>query len=400
MDPDGSILFIINFIISVIVCLYIAETRVDEDYDDYEIGVSPSLISAGTLFLLNFGVLSFFALPKFELLWQCILGTLFVLFGVVTPYCIGIAEHDKMSFVEKILKPIIMVLNYSLTYIISLPVIAIFKIFKLKTESKVTQEDVMELVEDASDELIDDERKEMIENIFELDDIAVSEIMKHRTDVLAVNENDSCAKAIEKMQEKGFSRIPIYSGTIDTVTGLLYAKDLLSVAGDKAKMEMPVKAFARKAMFIPKTCSANELLLQFKIKRMQMAIVIDEYGGTSGIITMEDILEEIVGNIQDEYDNEDEEYQKIDDNTYIFKASLNIYDAMELFDIDIEEDEEEEEDFDTVGGMIIDILARIPEENENAVVEYKGVKFTVLSVADRRIVSVKAEKEIEEIEEC
>ncbi len=395
MDPDGSIYFLINFIISVIVCLYIAETRVDEDYDDYEIGVSSNLISAGLLFLANFGAMFYFALPRFTVLWQYILGALFVLFAVVVPYCIGIAEHDKMSFVEKMLKPVITVLNYSVTIVARIPVVIVFKLFKLNTSTEVTQEDVMELVEDASDELIDDERKEMIENIFELDDISVSEIMKHRTDVLAVNEDDSCEQAIDKMQEKGFSRVPIYSNTIDTVTGVLYAKDLLSVIGDKEKMLMPVKTFARKAMFVPKSCSANDLLVQFKVKRTQMAIVVDEYGGTSGIITMEDILEEIVGNIQDEYDNEDEEFQKIDDNTYVFKAYLNIYDAMEMFDIDIEEDEE---DFDTVGGMIIDNLARIPEQDENAVVEYKGVKFTVLEVEDRRIVKVRAEK-IKEITE-
>lgn len=395
MDPDGSIYFLINFIISVIVCLYIAETRVDEDYDDYEIGVSSNLISAGLLFLANFGAMFYFALPRFTVLWQYTLGALFVLFAVVVPYCIGIAEHDKMSFVEKMLKPVITVLNYSVTIVARIPVVIVFKLFKLNTSTEVTQEDVMELVEDASDELIDDERKEMIENIFELDDISVSEIMKHRTDVLAVNEDDSCEQAIDKMQEKGFSRVPIYSNTIDTVTGVLYAKDLLSVIGDKEKMLMPVKTFARKAMFVPKSCSANDLLVQFKVKRTQMAIVVDEYGGTSGIITMEDILEEIVGNIQDEYDNEDEEFQKIDDNTYIFKAYLNIYDAMEMFDIDIEEDEE---DFDTVGGMIIDNLARIPEQDENAVVEYKGVKFTVLEVEDRRIVKVRAEK-IKEITE-
>ncbi len=144
MDPDGSIYFLINFIISVIVCLYIAETRVDEDYDDYEIGVSSNLISAGLLFLANFGAMFYFALPRFTVLWQCIIGALFVLFAVVVPYCIGIAEHDKMSFVEKLLKPVITVLNYSFTIVARIPVVIVFKLFKLNTSTEVTQEVVFE----------------------------------------------------------------------------------------------------------------------------------------------------------------------------------------------------------------------------------------------------------------
>ncbi|MEG1049312.1 MAG: hemolysin family protein [Oscillospiraceae bacterium] len=384
MDPDGTIYFLISTAINFILCLYIAAVRRQEEYEDYAIGVSKSLISSALLFMVNFGVLVYFILPKFDVVWQCVMGALFVFIGTLLPYCIGLAQYDKLEKLVKLLSPIMVILNYTL------PVVAIFKIFKLDTQTKVTQKDVMDLVEDAEDDIIDDEQKEMIENIFELDGTTVGEIMTHRTEVFAVSEDATCLDILDQTKEEGFSRIPVYSGTIDTISGVLYAKDLLAVIGDQSLLNAPVKTFARKPMFVPESCHANDLLVQFKVKRMQMAVVVDEYGGTSGIITMEDILEEIVGNIQDEYDNEEEEYHSVDENTIVCKASFDIDDAFDSLGLDLPEDLEE--DFDTVGGLIIDRLARIPEQTERAQVEYRGVLFTVLEVADRRIVKVQAEK--------
>ena len=399
MDPDGTIYFIINFIASVILCLYIAAVRREEDYDDYDIGVSKSLISALLLFMVNLGLFVGLVMPRFNMQWKCISGALFVFLGTFLPYSIGIAQHEKLDTVKKLLSLPITLLNYTVTFLITLPIVAVFRLFRLNVKEEATQEDVMELVEDVSEDIIDEEQKEMIENIFELGEITVNEIMTHRTEVFAVDGEDSCADIIEKMKAEGFSRIPVYSGTIDTITGILYAKDLLGVIGNEEKLNAPVNTIARKAMFVPKSCLANDLLVQFKLKRTQMAVVVDEYGGTSGIITMEDILEEIVGNIQDEYDNEEEEFQKIDDNTIICIASLRIEDAFEALGMEETAETMEDEDYDTVGGLIINKLARIPEQGEDAFVEHMGVKFTVLDVADRRIVKVKAEKITEETEE-
>lgn len=399
MDPDGTIYFLINFILSVLLCLYIAAVRRSEDYDDYKIGVSNSLISALLLCMVNIGLFTGFVMPRFDLQWKCIFGALFVFFGTFMPYCIGLAQYEKLGAVKKLLNPVVTVMNYTITFIVTLPVIGVFKAFKLNTKEEATQEDVMELVEDVSEDIIDEEQKEMIENIFELGEITVSEIMTHRTEVFAVDGEDSCGDIIEKMKEEGFSRIPVYSGTIDTITGVLYAKDLLGAIGNEEKLSAPVNTIARKAMFVPKSCLANDLLVQFKLKRMQMAVVVDEYGGTSGIITMEDILEEIVGNIQDEYDNEEEEFQKIDDNTVVCLASADIEDAFEALGMEEIAGDMEDEDYETVGGLIINRLARIPEQGEEASVEYMGVKFTALEVADRRIVKVRAEKITEQTEE-
>lgn len=399
MDPDGTIYFAINLIISILLCLYIASSRIDEDFEDFEIGMSKSLISALILLIANVGVFSALVLPKFTLVFRCVFGALFILLGVVLPYCVGIAKHENAEGFKKILNPVITLLNYTVTAVLVLPVMAVFKLFKLKPETVVTQEDVMELVEDASDEIIDDERKEMIENIFELSDINVGEIMTHRTEVFAIDQEEICKDVINDVRCEGFSRIPVYSNNIDTVTGVLFAKDLLNVIDDEKKLNQPVKSIARKAMFVPQSCAANDLLVQFKLKRMQMAVVVDEYGGTSGIVTMEDVLEEIVGNIQDEYDNEEEEFTKVSDTVYILSGTMNIDDALEIFDKERSEEEEQNEDYDTVSGMIIDNLARIPENGENASVEYNGILFTVMAVEDRRITKVKAEKLAEEINE-
>lgn len=395
MDPDGTIYFLINLTISFTLCLYIASVRQQEECEDFAIGMSKSLISGALLFLVNFGVLIYFVLPKFGVIWQLVLGALFVFMGTFLPYCIGLAQYEKLNGLAKFLTPLIVVLNYTVTFIVVLPIIAAFKIFNFNTQTEITQQDVMDLMEDASDDIIDDEQKEMIENIFELDDTTVGDIMTHRTEVFAVNEEGTCLDIIEKMKDEGFSRIPVYTNTIDTISGVLYAKDLLQVIGNEERLNSPVKHLARKAMFVPQSCPANDLLVQFKVKRMQMAVVVDEYGGTSGVITMEDILEEIVGNIQDEYDNEEEEFNQLEDGTLICKASYDIEDALEILGIELDEDMEEEieeEDFDTVGGLIIDRLARIPEQDEVAEVEYMGVLFTVIEVADRRIVKVKAQK--------
>lgn len=391
MDPDGTIYFIVNFIISVLACLYIAGTRRSEEIDDFEIGISKDMISAIFLYMANMAFFVSLVIPKFTLQQKCIYGALFVFLGTFVPYCVGLALHKKMGAVKKLLTPVIIVLNYTVSLVISLPVVAVFRIFKLKTEIEATQEDVMELVEDVSEDIIDEEQKEMIENIFELGEITVNDIMTHRTEVFAVNQEDSCAEVIEKVKDEAFSRVPVYNETIDTITGILYLKDLLGVLDDGEKLCQPIKYLARKAMFVPKSCLADDLLVQFKLKRTQLAVVVDEYGGTSGIVTMEDILEEIVGNIQDEYDDEEEEFHKINESTIICKASIEIEEAFEVLGMAEAVEEMEDEGYDTVGGLIINKLARIPEKGEKASVEFMGVRFTALEVADRRIVKVKAE---------
>jgi len=319
-------------------------------------------------------------------------GFLFIMFGVILPFCLGLANREKFSRFGEIGSAVIGVISATVTKIVTLPTFIIFRLFRLDADDEVTQEDVMDMVEDADEDEIDDDQKEMIENIFELDEMTAGDIMTHRTEVLAFSGKEKCRDILDTAIKSGFSRIPVYDGTIDTIVGFIYAKDLLSVVGDTRKMDMPVRRFIRKAMYVPERCAARELLVQFKKKHTQIAVVVDEYGGTSGIVTMEDILEEIVGSIQDEYDNEEELYTQNEDGSYTVQASMELDDLLELFDIERTEEEEDEDDFDSVGGLIISKLERIPTQDEQPVVEYRNLLFTVLKVEDRRIVKVRAER--------
>ena len=395
MDPDGTIYFILNFIISFILCLYIGTVIKNEQDFEGKLGVPNNRFSGFLLFLLNFWRLSVTALPKFNIYAAVVLGALFVMAAVILPFCLGLAVYESpgAKFLYRAVSFFTNILNHTVMPVLMFLTHGIFRLFKLETDDEVTRQDVMDLVEDADEDVIDDDQKEMIENIFELDDTKAEDIMTHRTDVFAFNGEEKCRDIIDKAIESGFSRIPVYDGTIDTIIGFLYSKDLLAVMGHREKMNRPVKNFVRKAMFVPEACGARELLVQFKKNRTQIAIVVDEYGGTSGIISMEDILEEIVGNIQDEYDDEEELFIKTKSGAYICQASMEVDDLLELMGIEKRTEEEEDlDDFDSIGGLIINRLERIPTADEHPKIAYKGLIFTVLEVAERRIVKVKVEK--------
>ena len=258
----------------------------------------------------------------------------------------------------------------------------------LGNDETVTEEDLFELVDDADEQdLIDTAQKTMITNIFDLSDVTAGDVMTHRTDVNAVNEHASCREAVELALSTGNSRLPVYRKSMDNVTGILYVKDLLSLFDDSGVLERQVSEFARKAMYVPESRPAGELMMDFKKQHTMIAIVVDEYGGTAGLVTMEDILEEIVGDIQDEYDTEEAELTPCEDG-FLAEGSLDLEDVFEAFGMECPERTDEEE-FDTVGGLIADRLGRIPENGEHASVEWGGLHFTCLEVRDRRIQRVR-----------
>ena len=391
MDPDGTMYFILNLIISFVLCLFTgAKIRQEED-ENFLLGISYSQASAFILFIINIWFMCTYTFPKFDFYVSVGLGVLFIVFATYLPLCVSLAADDKFVFVTKILSPIISVLNSTVTLILLLPAQIIFKIFRLKAEDEVTQQDIIDMVGDAHENEIDHDQKEWIENIFELDDTRASDIMTHRTDVFSLDGNLTCEDIINETMQSGFSRLPVYDHSIDTIIGVLYTKDLLKVVGDDEKMKKPVKDFMRNAMFVPEACGARRLLVEFKKNHNQMAVVVDEYGGTSGIVTMEDVLEEIVGNIQDEYDNEEEESVKNEDGSYTCLASMDVDDMLDLFGIERDEEEEEDEDFDSLGGLIIDRLSRIPTDEDKPEVDYHGLTLTVIQTADRKIEKVRVE---------
>lgn len=248
----------------------------------------------------------------------------------------------------------------------------------------VTEESLLELMDHADEQdVIDESQKKMITNIIELADATAGDIMTHRVDMVAVEENTPCGAVVALALESGNSRLPIYRKTVDDVVGILYAKDLLRLLSDPAAAAEPVTKLARPAMYVPESRSAQQLLLDFKRQHTLIAIVVDEWGGTAGLVSMEDILEEIVGEIQDEYDDEEAPLVPCEGG-FVAAGDLDLEDLFEAFETAPPADMDER-GFDTVGGLIAALLGRIPEPGETAEVEYGGVRFTPLEVGERRV---------------
>ncbi len=260
-------------------------------------------------------------------------------------------------------------------------ILRIFGIDPNADVERVTEEEILMMV-DAGEErgVIEESQKEMINNIFEFDDIAASDVMTHRTDIVTVDIEDTIDDVIHLATEEGYSRIPVYEGDIDNIKGIIYVKDLLKFVGAKLPAG-GLGTIMREAFFVPESKRCGDLFTEMTEKRIQMCIVSDEYGGTAGLVTIEDLLESIVGNIQDEYDDEEEdEIEQIDESTFTVDGTTDTDEVAERLDIELPEG-----DFDTVGGMIMSAIGRIPEENEHPSIEVSGYLFTVEEMGERRI---------------
>ena len=252
----------------------------------------------------------------------------------------------------------------------------------LSGRRKITEEEIQELMDAGEEEgLINEEENEMIRSIFTLRDTVVREIMVPRTDMACISADATVREVISDIIACGHSRIPVYEDTLDNIVGLIYAKDLLKYWGmnDSA---IVLKKIMRSPYFIPEAKNLEELLQEFKKKRVHIAIVIDEYGGTSGLVTIEDLLEQIVGDIQDEYDLEEEWLIEQTDGSIIVDARLPIEELEEYYNIRIERDK-----FDTVGGLIFHLTGRIPRAGEE--VSNHRINLTVLAADERKISKVR-----------
>ena len=207
--------------------------------------------------------------------------------------------------------------------------------------------------------------------------------MIHRTEIFAVDIKSKVSEILSEIDDLKYSRIPVYEESIDDIKGILYTKDLIKVL--KIQKDCYVGKIMKEAYFVSENKPINDLFKDLQKNKKQMAIVVDEYGGTSGIITMEDILEELVGNIFDEYDEVELEYEKIDDNTYLINGNVSIYDAKKILGIDIPEGE-----YDTLSGYLIELLGRIPLDDEKPVIETSNVTYKIEDYEDKRILKVKA----------
>ena len=256
-----------------------------------------------------------------------------------------------------------------------------------KKENSTTEEEIKQLVDDDNGEL-EMSQREMINKVFEFDDTTAGDIMTHRTDIIAVEDDKNIMDVVKAAIDEGFSRIPIFHEDLDNILGIIYVKDLLKFVGCEISKDEDIKAYIREPLYVPETIPCGRLFEKMTDTRIQLAIVVDEYCGTAGLVTIEDIIEELVGDIEDEYDEEDESIQKLDENTYIFEGVTDIEDVENALGISFPEG-----DYDTLAGFVISRLGFVPTQNDiDAVVDYSGVVFTVLEVEDRRIEKIKASK--------
>ena len=324
------------------------------------------------------------------LLITVIMSYFSLVLGELVPKKIAMHKPERVSFtavpvllfVNRVFRPFVKLLSASTNGVVRL-----FGIDPDADEEVVTEEEIRMMVDVGQEKgVIEDSQKEMINNIFEFDDMDVADIMTHRTDVDCVDIEDGLSEVIKLSIEYGHSRIPIYREDPDNIIGIVYIKDLLKYVGNSIPKSKTIKDFMREAYYVPETKQCSELLNELLEKHVQMAVVVDEYGGTAGIVTLEDIIEAIVGNIQDEYDNEDEEISKINENTFTIDGVTDIEEVEEQLGISIPDG-----DYDTLGGFIISLLGYLPTGEKQDEAEFKNIKFTVLNVEERRIGKVRVE---------
>jgi len=250
-------------------------------------------------------------------------------------------------------------------------------------KDNVTQDNIMSMV-DAGNEYgsLEDESAQMINNVFEFGDMVASDVMTHRTNVVGVEIDSPLEDIVYIALEKGFSRIPIYKENIDAIIGIVIVKDLLCLVGNKNKDNLKIKDFLRDVVYIPESCSCSDAFKFLTNLKTGMGVVVDEYGGTAGIITLEDIIESIMGDIEDEYDEEVELIIPRNGGAYEVNGEADPEEVLELFGYELEENHE----YDTVAGFVTDLLGYIPEEEgEHPKVRYKDIMFKVKSVENNCI---------------
>ena len=315
-----------------------------------------------------------------------ILSYFTLIFGELVPKRIAMKNCEKIAFgsigiikgISIITAPFVKLLTFS-TNVVS-------KIFGVSEsdEETVTEEEIRMMVDVGEEKgTINEEEKNMINNVFEFNDKTVSEIMTPRTELFALDMNFTIAETIEKLSEQyRYSRIPVYDEKIDNIKGIIYIKDILL---SKRNQNTKIKRLVKEPYFVPETKPINELFAELRKNKTQMAIVIDEYGGTSGIVTMEDILEELVGDIYDEYDEIEKSLNKIDDNTFIMSGNMSIYEVENILDIEIEDGE-----YDTLSGYLVEKLGKIPtNDDKKTVIETDKAIYKIEQIKDKHITKVK-----------
>lgn len=315
---------------------------------------------------------------------------LFLVFGVLLPKKIASRHAERFAymglgaaeFLRGLLSPVTMFVSATVRGILFL-----FGVRENSAESDVTEKEIINMVQEGFEQgVIEDNEAEMINNIFAYGDKQAQDIMTHRNNVVAIDGNMHLKDAIDFMLNGTNSRYPVYEENIDHVIGILHLKDAMRFHRRDTSVDGCIKdldGLLREAYFVPQTKNIDELFEEMQSRKLQMAIVVDEYGQMDGLVAMEDILEEIVGNIMDEYDEDTEYIEEKGNDEYIIEGKTPLEELAERFDIEFEEEEVE-----TLNGFMIRRMDHIPEENEQFDVDYKGYNFKILSVENKMVQSV------------
>lgn len=317
-----------------------------------------------------------------------ILSYFTLVFGELVPKRIALQKSEQMAMLS--VRPIVFVFKFAKPFVklLSLSTNVLLRVIGMSDtdlEEKVSREEIKSLV-DAGEEygVINQIEKEMINSIFDFDDKLAKEVMTPRTEVYMINSK--LPLSIEELLEENYSRIPVYEGDIDNIIGILYLKDFLHEAYQVGFENVDIKKLLHRPYFVPECKNIDQLFKELQKSKKHLAVLIDEYGGFSGIVTIEDLIEEVMGDINDEYDDDDPVIRKIDNDTYIVNGLISIKELNDKLQLNLDE---ETEDYDTLGGFLINQIDYIPSETEECMVEYENLVFKIECVKDKRIEMVK-----------
>ena len=303
-----------------------------------------------------------------------------LIFGEIFPKLLAIRNSEK--FAEKVYLPLkfIMLILTPITLVFHTISNLITKFLPMKKEKIFDSEEELKILTELGEEAgtLQEEESDMIQSIFEFNEKHVREIMTPRVDMVALDSEKSLDAVMDMVTDKQFSKIPIYKGDIDKIKGILYAKDLLPYLTG-SRPNIPLASISREPFFVPETKLIDDLMKDFRYKKTNVAIVVDEWGGTSGLITLEDIVEEVLGEIRDPYDKEESPIVPQNDNTFIVDAKISIYDYEEEFELEFPEDRE----YDTLAGYIFEAIGDIPKVEQKT--QYLNHEFTVKKLDGNRI---------------
>lgn len=319
-----------------------------------------------------------------------ILSYFILVFGELYPKRVALKKSEQIAMFS--VKPIYFVLRVTIPFVrlLSISTNALLTLTGMNSEDleeKVSREEIRSLVEVGQEHgVINETEKEMINSIFEFDDKLAEEVMTPRTDVYLINIEKPLNEYLDELLEEKYSRVPVYEGDSDNIIGILYMKDFMLEARKLGFENVDVRSLIHPAYFVPERKNIDDLFKELQTSKNHIAILIDEYGGFSGIVTIEDLIEEVMGKIDDEFDIGEPDIRKIDANTYIVNGLLSVDELNECLHLELDEDSE---DYDTLSGLLISLMGHIPTEGDDRIIEHNNIQFKIEEVKEKRIEKVK-----------